>query len=155
MMSKHQETGRATLILVVTCALAAGGAALASETTQKVVPEEPAATLKLPDSAYALSDAVMRVFLDPETGQLREPNAEEMAELGRVARRVTSAATTEPRVFALPGGGIGAEVPPELMSYSNVQLRQDGTLGYSCTKGAEDDEAIVVAPSATATPEEQ
>jgi hypothetical protein len=154
-MSKHQETGRATLILVVSCALAAAGAAMASETIQKVTPEEPAATLKLPEHAYALSDAVMRVFLDPETGQLREPNAEEMAELGRAARRVTSAATTEPQVFSLPGGGIGAEVPPELMSHSNVQLRQDGTVAYSCTKGAEEDKAILVAPSATATPEEQ
>jgi hypothetical protein len=154
-MSKHQETGRATLILIVSCALAASGAAMASETTQKVSPEERAATLKLPDHAYALSDAVMKVFLDPETGRLRQPSAEEMAEIGRVARRVTSAATTEPQVFSLPEGGIGAEVPPELMSHSNVQLRPDGTVAYSCTRAAEDHEAISVAPSATATPEEQ
>lgn len=163
MMRQSQAFRAAAIGAATLCGLVLAGVATAkqpamasSETAKQTREEQFAAlraNLKDPD-VFALSNA-MRAFVDPQTGELREPSAEELAELGRAAGRVRSFSTVAPEVFELSGGGIGAAVPAELTSYSIVDLRDDGTVAFSCHQGDAPELSTSIAPVAASTVEEQ
>lgn len=73
----------------------------------------------------------MRAFVDPATGQLREPTAEEAAELSRVSERraLTSRVALE---TVLPNGAVAIEVGEEFMNEVTVRKNADGSLRFQC-----------------------
>jgi hypothetical protein len=156
---KRSHAGKAAAIgAAALCGLIVAGVAMARppakatpETAKQTREERLAewrANLKTPDSVFALSNA-MRAFIDPLTGQLREPTAEDLAALNRAAGRIRSSSEAAVEVFELSGGGIGAAVPEELASSMTAHIEADGSLELSCHQGSPDGDAAAAAPAAT------
>lgn len=76
-------------------------------------------------------DAGMRAFIDPVTGQLREPTAEEAAALARRGLRA-SAMSTAPDVVRHANGMLSAELGDEYMTEIVVRRAADGSLSMAC-----------------------
>jgi hypothetical protein len=85
----------------------------------------------------------MMAFIDPETGQIREPEAWEAEQLAR-----TQAEAAKQRALTLrggrrerratlyhPSGAVGMEVGEDQMSYSIASVNSDGTLSMDCLPG--------------------
>lgn len=119
------------LLVALAVAVAVGGvspigaeapAAASAETTLQA-PEEP-----------AVGVAGMFAAVDPETGELRQPTAEEIAQL--TAHLESSFAESfEPREQRLESGGIAVELGDSLRKFAVVQVEADGTLSHHCVQG--------------------
>jgi hypothetical protein len=83
----------------------------------------------------------MRAFIDPATGQLREPTAEEAAELSRAGER-RALARVAPQVVQRPGGMISAQLGDEYMNDVVVRKNADGTLVFKCVPHSDGDKAL-------------
>lgn len=73
----------------------------------------------------------MRAFIDPATGQLREPTAEEAAALARRGLRA-SAMSTGPEVVRHANGMLSAELGDDYMTEVVVRRNADGSLSMAC-----------------------
>jgi len=94
-----------------------------------------------------------RVARDPQTGELRLPNAKELRALQgpEVAPRglLTGRLSPQPRV--LRNGAKAVELTAEQMSYSVVTRQADGSLAMQCVDSASEAQRLVeAAPTATA-----
>jgi hypothetical protein len=81
----------------------------------------------------------LRVFVDPETGALtsrprpEQVRALEALERERVAREARSGERERPaRLFAIRGGGVGADVTGRFVSSTVLRLRPDGSFETVC-----------------------
>jgi hypothetical protein len=80
----------------------------------------------------------VKAFVDPETGQLREPTADDWASLranqpSRFEKQARSAAATQ--VFAL-GGGVAEVAGPDGLTEMSVQIGRDGSPILLCSPTA-------------------
>lgn len=106
---------------------------------------------KTTESSEPASDPVpisaggLRVFVDPETGEiLATPRPEQIRELAALERQrlasPTGAIANEPvRVFAIPGG-VGAVLPRSLMSSMVLRVLPDGSFETVCVDHVEGDD---------------
>jgi len=82
----------------------------------------------------------MKVFIDPETGKLREPTREEIQTLK--AQPPASRATPEkgmpktPQITG-PGGGVGMRLDERYMVHSVAKKNPDGSVSMECITGSE------------------
>jgi hypothetical protein len=90
----------------------------------------PATPAQVP-AAEAADQAGMRAFIDPATGQLREPTPEEAAALTRFMVRAL-AMPTAPQVVRHPNGMLSAQLGEEYMNDVVVRKNPDGTLSWVC-----------------------
>jgi hypothetical protein len=133
----------------LTGALAALAAALAVPALadeERSVDENPPAG---DEQATAESDAPafaggLRVVRDKKTGELRAPNANELAEMeamekaARQAKGARSAAPAEPVVVTHPNGMRSAELGPEYLISLEGTRKEDGTVEKSHDAGDKD-----------------
>jgi hypothetical protein len=84
--------------------------------------------------AKAAKENGLKVFIDPVTGQIRQPTA---AEIGALSEPKTATAQAEPVLIPGPGGGngVGAMLDESTMMYMVVTKRQDGKLDMDCVTG--------------------
>jgi hypothetical protein len=95
------------------------------------------------------------VFIDPATGEIREPEKEELQSLAPgAAPDVTpdealrrAAAQTAPQSLTHPSGAEGVVLGEDQMVYSVVTIGPDGKLKMDCVTGKDKAEAHVKAPS--------
>jgi hypothetical protein len=132
----------ATLVLGAT--LAAGAMAQQSSPTPPPAtpPAAPAparaatAPVEIPahiqDMRKALSG--MLVAIDPATGTLRAPDAEEVDALTGMA---AAARFAEPAPIDLPGGGSAVRTSPMSVDLLTVKRRADGSMAFTCAHGIE------------------
>jgi hypothetical protein len=110
----------------------------------------------LPMAAQAGEE--MRVVRDPETGQLRAPNAAEARALDRAAARLRGATTSStaepaaPQVRVLPSGALSADLDESTLMYSVARTNEDGSLDRFCVQGADKAQAVLKAPKSFAKP---
>jgi hypothetical protein len=91
----------------------------------------------------APSTGGMMAFIDPATGQIREPEASEIQALTKVQKKSLKAAKSTGSVSALttpayihhPSGAVGMAVGEEQMSYSVARINPDGTISTACLPG--------------------
>jgi len=113
---------------VITCgfvvALAAGISASDTRHTSASGPAVPA------------SQAGVRVYVDPQTGQVREPTPEEVAALDAAiqADRGVSA-LAGPQQFTGVGGVVGFRLDESFNSYSVASVNPDGSVSLDCVTG--------------------
>ena len=91
----------------------------------------------------------VRAFIDPATGELRAPTAEEAAELARaIAPRAVRRAQAAREVAVLPNGIQYYEVGEEAMQDVVVRTGSDGKPVFLCTPRSETPRALThpVAP---------
>jgi hypothetical protein len=74
----------------------------------------------------------VKVFIDPVTGQIRQPTA---AEIGALSEPKAEAVQSQPALIAGPGGGVGAVLDDSTMMYMMVTKRPDGKLDMDCVTG--------------------
>ena len=81
----------------------------------------------------------MVVFVDPATGKIRQPDAEEIGALTGAANNATtsvqSVAPTGPTTFTGPGGSVGMKLGDDSLSYMVVTKTPDGKLAEECVTG--------------------
>lgn len=147
-----------SMLAILLAATLAGGAG--AETTPE--PSADAPSVVVPESlridSQQLAAAMSRAFIDPRTGALRQPTRSELEGIAAAARRVTRSGPVGVRqaaTFPLAGGGVGAEVPLDLMSFSTLRLEGDGERQLTCATGADDAVSVVAAPPAPQTVEER
>lgn len=83
-----------------------------------------------------VSVAGMTVFIDPETGQLRPPTAEEAAALAAAMQSLFSAESLEPpREIALKDGGVAIDVGLSQLDFSVATVGANG-VEFKCLDSA-------------------
>ena len=79
------------------------------------------------------------VFIDPETGQLREPTTEELNDLRRQSAQTAEA----PQPIVTETGFEGLRLGDDQMAYTVARKRADGTIDIGHAAGKKDAEAVV------------
>ncbi|MDI4634107.1 hypothetical protein J7U46_13700 [Pelomonas sp. V22] len=85
-----------------------------------------------------------RIFLDPVTGEAREPTPEEIRALqgeaksssAQAAKRRASAAAPAAREMVNADGAVGVDATDEQASFSVAHVHADGSVSHSCVDGA-------------------
>ena len=143
-----------------------GGTAGAAETgscAKKKASARPAATSAAkPEAAKAQAEtpaetagqAGMKAYIDPATGKLREPTAEDAAAAAAAAAksRQAQAARPEPVVVQHSSGMVSAELGEEYMEDVVVRKNADGTLAFQCVPRSRT-EKVLTKPGSPAKPE--
>jgi len=143
-----------------------GGTAGAAETgscAKKKASARPAATATAkPEAAKAPAEtpaeaagqAGMKAYIDPATGKLREPTAEDAAAAAAAAAksRQAQAARPEPVVVQHSSGMVSAELGEEYMEDVVVRKNADGTLAFQCVPRSRT-EKVLTKPGSPAKPE--
>lgn len=94
-----------------------------------------------PAAATPASAGGLLVAIDPATGKIRPPEADEIRVLLEAAKPAGPAAP--PKVRTLPDGTVAATLDPSFDSYSVVTRAPDGKLVMSCVEGKEKAEKAV------------
>jgi hypothetical protein len=147
--ARSSTAGRSLLARLMTLALALaasiGAAAwLVASTDDQTARQQPPAP-----------SAGQRAFIDPVTGELRQPEHEELAALAAAnasaapAGRLARTANTAPESFG-PDGSIVAVVPEELHSFTVATRGPDGRIVIEHAQGADNADRLVKANSAKA-----
>ena len=74
----------------------------------------------------------VKVFIDPVTGQIRQPTG---AEIGALSEPKAEAVQSQPTLIAGPGGGVGVVLDDSTMMYMVVTKSPDGKLDMDCVTG--------------------
>jgi hypothetical protein len=143
-------------LLMAAALLAAGGLTLHGQTAntspKAADPKAAAPGMPKPETKSApagtapapAASSGMTVFLDPATGQIRQPDASEISALvgdGSVNRSAALAA--QPQTFRGPGNAIGMVLDRSMESFMVITKAPDGKLIESCVVGPGAAEASV------------
>jgi hypothetical protein len=128
-MSYELRTKAAALATLALLWLSAGGNAAQPR-------ECPAIDVPVP-AAAASGRPAFRAFVDPATGKLREPTADELRQLAE--ERLRSRATSEPRVFEIvthPDGMKSVDLGDAFLFDVRVEKLPDGSTKTVCAPHA-------------------
>jgi hypothetical protein len=145
---------------------AAVGAVAANAQSAPQTPTKAAAAASTKDSgkaAPAPPSAGVVVFIDPATGQIRQPEAAEIGTLSPPSapsptEGINAAAAAqrhtpdEHREFRGAGGAIGVKLGDDSLSYMVVSKTSDGKLAEDCVTGADAAAALVSKEATPKTP---
>ncbi len=131
----YKITSRAVLITAIGIAVAvgAGGVFLATRNTTQAQNKETASSSLTPQPTGE-TDGGLVVFIDPVTGQIRQPDAAEIGTLSRPATR-KAGETRQAQPFPVPGGGVGMALDPSFDLSVMVTKTADGKLKTDCVVG--------------------
>ena len=112
----------------------------------KKAPEAEKKAAPPPGTPGAPGTGGLVVFIDPVTGQIRQPDAAEIGSLAPPPAAVTSL-VEEPLVMKFgPGGAVGVVLDSRFESFMVVTKKSDGTLAMDCLDGKKKaDEAVALA----------
>jgi hypothetical protein len=147
---KSRGRHRSPLYLATLVALLGAGAAGAADRASpasskdglmtfpnvRVVNAPQLATAPVPQAPQA----GLRAYIDPETGQLRQPTQEELlaeSQAGQLAKSLRQQSVQQGTEFVTPSGAIGMYLDDSFMSYSVVQKTESGALAEFCVVGPE------------------
>jgi hypothetical protein len=105
----------------------------------------PAETAKAPAAtpAETAGQAGMKAYIDPATGKLREPNADDAALAAAATKgRQAQAVRPEPVILQRPGGGRIAVLGEEYLEDVVVWKNADGTLTFQCAPRSQQKRAV-------------
>jgi len=146
--------------------LGGGPAAAETGTCTKKEAAKPAATAAAPSDASKApaatpaepdTQAGFKAYIDPATGKLRQPTAEDAAAAAAKQKgRQALKAAPEPVVVQHANGMMSAQLGEEYMEDVVVQKKADGTLVFHCTSRSQAEKAVEKAsdkPAPAAKPE--
>lgn len=118
-------------------------AAMAQQSPKATAPPSPATAstarkaapgVEVPAHILEMRKALtgMLVAIDPKTGTLRAPDADEVDALTGMA---AAARFAEPAPIDLPGGGSAIRTSPMNVDLLTVTRRADGSIAFACTHG--------------------
>jgi len=138
---------RPFLTLSIFCAAAVSGVAAdppAAPQDSKHTTPAPAAKVPKPQPGAV-------VFVDPATGQIRQPTASEIGDLSPSPNPVAPKAP-EPSLMQGPGGSVGAKLGEDSLTYMVVTAAPDGKLAMDCVTGSKAADAQVRTPAPPSKP---
>jgi hypothetical protein len=127
----------------------------AAHRTTQLTAQQPAA----PSAPSAPSAAGQRAFIDPVTGELRQPEHEELAAIAAAAavaapaRRAAARTSDAAAEFFGPDGSIAAVVPEDLHTFTVATRGPDGRIVIEHAQGAASADRLVKANSAKKSPQ--
>ena len=128
---------------------AALAAAPLSLTAAPGAPGEPPAICPADDS---VAGPGLRAFLDPETGQLREPTPEEAQALSAATRARIAREIESLEAIVHPDGMVSMELKGLFDQHLVVVRAPDGSLSTRCVEAAEAPAALLAPPPARPVP---
>lgn len=147
------SAGRALVALVLVFLGASRALAQAPPAPDPKAPKAPKAEQKKPRAPGA---GGLVVFVDPVTGQIREPDP---SEIGSLVPPPAADAQAEDKPLAMisgPGGAVGVVLDSRFESYMVVTRTPDGKLAMDCvTGGKKADEVVAAAAKTAAKPAEK
>jgi hypothetical protein len=150
---------KALLNGLLLAALAAGAApASAAQKRVKAPAKEPAANA--PAAAMCPADdsaapAGLRAFIDPQTGQLREPTPEEAQALARAAHEQFARELESLEAVVHPDGMISLDLKGLFMQDLVVTRGVDGRLSMQCVPNSDGSTSVPLPPSPAPVLEER
>jgi hypothetical protein len=122
-------------LLFLAAAVAVAGAA---SDDAKATPQKPAAAAVKPVAPPAAASEGMRVFIDPATGKIREPEASEVQQL-TPSTGLRAAPMAAPMAVPVtgPGGAAGLILGETQMVYSVATRNPDGSISFQCVTGSD------------------
>ncbi len=146
-MTTNLLRGVWTLVVLGACALPAGAAEKRLEAPWDTSGNNPAGTAA---AACPADDRVggsgFRAFIDPQTGQLRQPTPEELAVWTKTAREEFSRAVESLQPTVLPDGTVALDLQGLFMQDLVVTRRPDGSLSTQCVPDSEREIAFTAPP---------
>jgi hypothetical protein len=139
-MTMKRTASRCVLLLALltVCAMPAGAAQKKTHSNKSGtrIPAAPAAVgPECP--AEGLGQAGFRAFIDPRTGELREPSPEETRALARAGREEFVRAMESLEAVVHPDGMISLDLKGLFMQDLVVVKRSDGSLSMQCVPDSE------------------
>jgi len=104
----------------------------AAACTREAPPRAPAPT------AESTAQPATRIFIDPQTGQPREPTAQELAAAAQAEARVAASGRAKPvapREVELPNGAVAVILGEETLQPLRACVRPDGRVDEFCGHG--------------------
>jgi len=152
---------RVILFLAVLIACAMPAAAAQKKPRIKALGSESDKTAARPaaDTACPADDrfgrAGLRAFIDPQTGQLRQPTPEEAQALSRAARAEFAQEAESLEAVVHPDGMVSVDLKGRFMQDLVVVKKPDGSLSFGCVPDSEKDLTPAAAPPRAAPPLEE
>jgi hypothetical protein len=147
---KSRGRHRSPLYLATLVALLGAGAAGAADTASPVASKDSLMTfpnvrvVNAPQLATTPApqapQAGLRAYIDPATGQLRQPTPEELlaeSQAGQLAKALRQQSVQQGTEFVTPSGAIGIQLDESSMAYSVVRKAEGGELAEFCVVGPE------------------
>ncbi len=123
-------------VLSLWMAFACAVHATAAEKRPKAKAPAPASNPAAPDALCPANDAFafpgLRAFIDPQTGQLRQPTPEEAAQLGAAAHAARIRALSELEVVVHPDGMRSVDLKDAFQTDLVARRNPDGSLSIGC-----------------------
>jgi len=112
------------------------------ESTQKAG-EEKSNSRSVSDHAQALTDngrttpsdentKQMRIYIDPETGEMRSPTHQESEALNKSIPQRQLGKTSEPQPIVHPDGSVSIQLDESHIKHTIVKVCKDGSLSANC-----------------------
>ena len=100
-------------------------------------PGKPAATAAKQSTSPQPPAQGIRVFIDPATGKIREPEQEEIRQLTPAAPAMAAHMAASGASLQGPGNAVGMRLDDSQMVYSVATKNADGTISFECVTGAD------------------
>ena len=135
-MNAKLYRGVLSLVLLASWAIPAGAAQKRPKARAGAPRNDSATARPAAETACPADDAVgragLRAFIDPQTGQLREPTPEEAAELAAAARAARLQKLSELEVVEHPDGMKSVDLKDAFMIDLVAHRNPDGSLSIGC-----------------------
>jgi len=135
-MAEKVFRGILSLSLLVACAVPASAAQKRPKTKARAAGTDSAAARSAAEAACPADDAVgragLRAFIDPQTGQLREPTPEEAAQLAAAAHASRLQALSELEIVVHPDGMKSVDLGDAFLIDLVARRNPDGSLSIDC-----------------------
>ncbi len=136
-----------TLAVLGSCALPAGAAEKRLEGTPGPSENKPARTAAaICPADDRVGGAGFRAFIDPQTGQLRQPTPEDLTAWTKAAREEFSRAVESLQPTVLPDGTLMLDLQGLFMQDLVVTRNPDGSLSTQCVPDWEKEVALAAPP---------
>jgi hypothetical protein len=149
--------GRSLVAVILVFLAARASAEQAAATADPKAAKAPKAEKKKSPRASGAGGLV--VFVDPVTGEIREPDAAEIGDLLSPPGAAASREIPEDRPLVMktgPGGAVGVVLDSRFESFLVVTKTPDGKLAMECvTGGKKADEIVAAGAKKTAKPDEK
>jgi hypothetical protein len=135
-MKEKVFRGVLSLLLLVACAVPASAAQKRPKTKGRATGTDSAAARPAADAACPADDGVgragLRAFIDPQTGQLRQPTPEEAAQLAAEIHASRLRALSELEVVVHPDGMKSVDLKDAFLIDVVARRNPDGSLSIGC-----------------------
>lgn len=114
--------------------LAVSASITAASDQSKDTPQKPAAAAVKQPAAPEAGARGMRVFIDPATGKIREPEQSDIQQLAPAAPAFHPLMAPAAPLQG-PGGAVGMKLDDNQMVYSVATKNPDGSVSFECVTG--------------------